>query len=81
MSWPSWLVVLFQVFSLFRELFRLRLGSLLETAESSLAYRVTTTSGTDVSVSEESSASPDQAMIQNERTVSGTGDINAVQTY
>lgn len=37
--------------------------------------------GTDVSVSEESTASFDQLAIENTRSVSGTGDINVVQTY
>ena len=36
---------------------------------------------TGVSVSEESTASFDQPAIENTRSVSGTGDINAVQTY
>ncbi|MDD5768557.1 MAG: hypothetical protein PHW55_08240 [Methanothrix sp.] len=37
--------------------------------------------GTDVSVREESTASFDQPAIENTRSVSGAGDINAVQTY
>lgn len=37
--------------------------------------------GTGVSVGEESTASFDQVKIENTRSVSGTGDINAVQTY
>jgi hypothetical protein len=37
--------------------------------------------GTGVSVSEESSASFDQPAIENVRSVSGTGDVNAFQSY
>ncbi len=81
MSWPSWLVVLFASVLLIPGAFSIEVGFSAgnggESADLSSSYDV----DTGVSVSEESTANPDQATIENTRSVSGTGDINAVQTY
>ena len=81
MSWLSWLVVLFASVLLIPGAFSIDVGfsagSGGESTDLSSSYDV----DTGVSVSEESTTSPDQATIENTRSVSGTGDINAVQTY
>ena len=81
MSWLSWLVVLFASVLLIPGAFSIEVGFSAGNGGESAGLSSNYDVGTDVSVSEESSASTDQAKIENRRTVSGTGDINAVQTY
>ena len=81
MSWLSWLVVLFASILLIPGAYSIEIGFSAENGGESTDLSSSYDVDTGVSVNERSTASPDQATIENTRSVSGTGDINAVQTY
>ncbi len=61
--------------------YSIEVGFSAENGGESVSLKTSYAVDTDVSVSEESTASFDQLAIRNTRSVSGTGDINANQAY
>ena len=81
LSMLSWLVALLACVFLVPGAYSIEVSFSAENRDDSVSIESGYDVDTDVSVSEESTASFDQPAIENTRSVSGTGDINAFQSY
>ena len=81
LSRVSWLVALLACVLLVQGAYSIDVGFSVESGGESASLESSYDVDTGVSVSEESTASPGQATIENSRSVTGTGDITASQTY
>jgi len=81
LSSAPWLVVLLACIFLLPEAYSIDVSLSAENGGDSVSIDSSYEVDTGVSVSEESEASFDEVGIENTRLVSGTGNINAVQTY
>ncbi|NLV52913.1 MAG: hypothetical protein GXY64_06580, partial [Bacteroidales bacterium] len=81
LSQPSWLAVLLACVLFIPEAFAIDVSLSVDDGGESASLESSYDVDTDVAVSEESIAGADQPGIENARSVSGTGNINAVQSY
>jgi hypothetical protein len=81
LSSAPWLVVLLACIFLLPEAYSIDVSLSAENGGDSVSIDSSYEVDTGVSVSEESEASFDEVGIENSRSISGSGDINAAQTY